>query len=615
MKNLFLIIFMLFNSIYNYSQNKISSDVNDTLSVNNFGKSIYEETNLQKSEKLNEYLLSTIKARINLKTVNPKAKKYYQLALISASLSQAYFEQVKANYKKSISINLYALKESNKIKNNSFACFAKMAIAFNFLCLEEYDKALKYYKESEILAKYNKEKAALGYIYAHIGTINYKNKNYNNSLKYNFKSLEIRRKLNDISKIGYTLNNIGENYLAMNQLSDAEKNFKGAEKFSLKANDTKQLSDNYLNLGNLYLLKKESIKALDYLLLSNKLGNESKNLEIIKESSLKLYNVYNDKSQYKLALKFLEESLNAEKKLNKDQNKNELLKAEFKYETEKKEAQIKALSQQKKIANLESQRQKTIAIILTIAIISLLITTYFVFNRYKIKKQNELLKAQLIEAEKTIEAEKKATESELKALKSQMNPHFIFNALSSIQDQFMYGDKVIANEQMGNFTQLTRQILNVSGKKQILLSTEIDILSKYLELEKMRFKTDFDYIITIGTTIDEDYHEIPPMLIQPFVENSIKHGLLHKNGLKKVSIDFKLSDKEDYIICTVEDNGIGRKKSQEIKTNNKHNSFSTESIAQRLQLLNNNDDNVIYEDLKDENGNGIGTRVIVKIYL
>ena len=234
------------------------------------------------------------------------------------------------------------------------------------------------------------------------------------------------------------------------------------------------------------------------------------------------------------------------------------------------------------------------------------------FKRYKTNQQNQLLKSEIEKAQ----AESKATESELKALKSQMNPHFIFNALNSIQEQFMFGDKLVANEQMGNFTSLTRQILSVSGKKKIPLSSEIDILSKYLELEKMRFETDFEYNIHFDENIDEEYVELPPMLVQPFVENSIKHGLLHKKGAKKIEIKFQLNDAEDQLICIVEDNGIGRKKAASIKQKNQHNSFSTASVAQRLQMINENDDqNLVYEDLEDENGNPLGTKAVLKIAL
>ncbi len=254
------------------------------------------------------------------------------------------------------------------------------------------------------------------------------------------------------------------------------------------------------------------------------------------------------------------------------------------------------------------------------SILALASISYFSFTRFRTKKENEILQNQLEEAKRRIEIEQKATESELKALKSQMNPHFMFNALNSIQEQFMYGDKNLANEQMGNFTYLTRQILTISGKKRISLETEKEILTKYLELEKIRFADGFQYEISQGKNIDEDYHQIPPMLIQPFVENSIKHGLMHKQGDKKIYINFDLDASEENIICTVEDNGIGREKSAEIKSKRiqQHESFSTAATEERLRLLSNQfntTDFVHYEDLKDTNGNSTGTKVTIKIPL
>ena len=295
------------------------------------------------------------------------------------------------------------------------------------------------------------------------------------------------------------------------------------------------------------------------------------------------------------------------------------LKADFKYETEKKEATIKELSQKKKITELESNKKSILINSIVISFLALALIAYFLFSRFKEKKKNELLQTQLIENQKRLEAEKKATDSELKALKSQMNPHFIFNALNSIQEQFMYGDKLKGNEQLSNFTYLTRQILEVSGKKQITIATEIDILTKYLELEKMRFAKDFEYTITSSDAIDEDYMKLPPMLLQPFVENSIKHGLMHKSGLKKINIHFELDPNEEHIICTIIDNGIGRQKSAEIKAGNleKHNSFSTKSIQQRLELLNDNlhlQELIRYSDVI-ENETIVGTEVTINIPL
>jgi sensor histidine kinase YesM len=135
----------------------------------------------------------------------------------------------------------------------------------------------------------------------------------------------------------------------------------------------------------------------------------------------------------------------------------------------------------------------------------------------------------------------------------------------------------------------------------------------------MRFAKDFEYTITISKTIDEDYQKLPPMLIQPFVENSVKHGLLHKKGSKTIAIDFDLSTNEAYLICTVTDNGIGRQKSAEIKAGNleKHHSFSTKSIQQRLELLNDDmqlQELITYFDVL-ENDIVMGTKVVINIPL
>ena len=135
----------------------------------------------------------------------------------------------------------------------------------------------------------------------------------------------------------------------------------------------------------------------------------------------------------------------------------------------------------------------------------------------------------------------------------------------------------------------------------------------------MRFDTGFEYLIHFSDTIDEDYDEIPPMIIQPFAENAIKHGLLHKFGDKKLNIFFERAENDDYLLCTIEDNGVGRQKSAEIKSNNKtqHQSFSTESIAQRLDILKKEgieDELVVYDDILDATENVIGTRVTLKIY-
>ena len=531
-----------------------------------------------------------------------------------------YFYQ-QANYDQAVRYYNEALSNSEKNKDIQNQIIGLSNLASLYTRIHQEVKAIALFKtaDSLLIATGNSISQNRAAILTNTGMAYSSLKEHQKAIEYHLETLKICKIKNIRYGIALSKSNIGEEYIRLNQYKNAMPYVIESMEISEKEGYVNFLGQIYKNLGEIYLQKKNKELAIQYfnkaITTTKKINDQNQLLY----STKLLYETYYSQKDFKNAFLNSVEYSKINENIYGSEKQKYITEINTKYETEKKETQIKALSQQKKIVTLESQRQKNIALILGIVIVSLLIISYFLFNKYKIKKQNELLKSQLIQAKKTIEAEKKATESELKALKSQMNPHFIFNALSSIQDQFMYGDKIIANEQMGNFTYLTRQILNVSGKKQILLATEIDILSKYLELEKMRFRTDFEYTISLSGTIDDDYHEIPPMLIQPFIENSIKHGLMHKIGRKAIAIDFDLSANEEYIICTIIDNGIGRQKSAEIKAKNQNNhlSFSTASIGQRLELLNENlklKHLIVYEDVL-ENEIIVGTKVVVNIPL
>ena len=420
--------------------------------------------------------------------------------------------------------------------------------------------------------------------------------------------------------IALTFDNLGKEYFALKQYPKALDYFEKA-KIEIEKNHVDFVrGKNLLNLAKTYKVLGKSNVSLKFLNQAKEIANQAQDNEGLSDIYLELQDAYFKTENYKNAYENLfEYSKMRDSLFNSEKNKT-IQELSTKYETEKKEAQIKTLAQQKQISELNSQRKNTLIYSILGGILAIAVIAYFSFTRFKEKKANELLTNQLQEAENKIALEQKATESELKALKSQMNPHFMFNALNSIQEQFMYGDKTLANEQMGNFTYLTRQILTVSGKKKINLATEVEILTKYLELEKMRFAEGFNYSISLSENIDEDYHQIPPMLIQPFVENSIKHGLLHKAGEKKLSVKFTLDEAEENLICLVEDNGVGRAKSAEIKSKRvqQHESFSTSATEERLKLLGNDlktKDFIVYEDLQNVEGQVVGTRVRITIAL
>jgi hypothetical protein len=236
--------------------------------------------------------------------------------------------------------------------------------------------------------------------------------------------------------------------------------------------------------------------------------------------------------------------------------------------------------------------------------------TFFIFfltYREKRIKQRE--------REKVL-VEKKMSDLELKALRAQMNPHFIFNSLNSIQNFVINNDIDSAIRYQSKFSRLIRNILENSKKSQIPLDEELKSLEIYLELESLRFENKFNYQIEIDEDIQPGDVEIPPMLIQPYVENAIWHGLMHKQS--KGLIKIKIHKKNNLIICVVEDDGVGRQKALELESRNKttKKSMGMSITKERLEIINsgrNSSLNVDIEDLKDKDGVPAGTRVNIFI--
>ncbi|MEL1240989.1 tetratricopeptide repeat-containing sensor histidine kinase [Flavobacterium flavipallidum] len=555
---------------------------------------------------------------------------YFKKALVFANLSKnktniayvltdlGYVYNSKGNITLAIENNLKALNIFEEIKDLEGVERTYFALGRIFDTQKEFIKAISYYQKGLKIATENNFENRKCILLNSLSYSYFQIKKDIQAEYYAKKGLLVAQKNNFETAKAMSLKHIGDVKFRANDFLEAEKYFLESAGIFKKYNVDNNYARLLIDLGSINIKRDNNQKALMYANEAFEIAKKS-NYPSEKKSAAELLSIiYQLNKKFKEAYTFQSIAKSIGDSIFYDENKNIVLKSEFKYEAQKQNAQIKLLSQQKKIALLENQRQKTIIFSIVIGSIFSGLLIFLMLKRYKSSKENELLKVTFQEKEKTLNAEKKATESELKALKSQMNPHFIFNALNSIQEQFMFGDKLIANEQMSNFTYLTRQILSISGKKKISLATEVEILTKYLELEKMRFETDFNYYISVDSSIDDQYVELPPMLIQPFVENSIKHGLLHKKGLKILKINFDIDTNEEYLLCTIEDNGIGRKKAEEIKTNNRHDSFSTQSIAQRLQLLNDTnsiEEVLIYEDLEDLNAKTTGTRVKLRIAL
>jgi putative methionine-R-sulfoxide reductase with GAF domain/streptogramin lyase/anti-sigma regulatory factor (Ser/Thr protein kinase) len=247
--------------------------------------------------------------------------------------------------------------------------------------------------------------------------------------------------------------------------------------------------------------------------------------------------------------------------------------------------------------------QKHLNILSTIAVLCA--------NQIQRAKTEEEKQQAKIEA---LETKQKVAESRLQSLRLQMNPHFLFNALNSIQQMILANEEMVATRYLSRFSKLLRTILIHSDKEMVTLHEELEILNLYVELEAIRFKDSFQYKIECDEDIDLDEVKVPTLLVQPFVENAIWHGLMHKEGDRKLHIQF--FEKGDYLQCTIEDNGIGREMSDKTKPatgqGKKHISKGISVSVERLKTLGNGHGsegllNIV--DLKDETGRPMGTRV------
>jgi hypothetical protein len=203
-----------------------------------------------------------------------------------------------------------------------------------------------------------------------------------------------------------------------------------------------------------------------------------------------------------------------------------------------------------------------------------------------------------------------------KLFRSQMNPHFIFNTLVSIQNFILNQEPVRAGKYLSRFSKLVRNILDSSFEEYVPLEEEISTIENYLELQKIRFADKFDFTVEVDEAIDSENTTIPPMLLQPFIENSIEHGFRNKKTRGNISISLSL--KNGILVIDLEDDGIGREKAQEIlfKQNKDHKSMATTITLERIQVLNKKHKKKItlnIKDLKNDNDEPIGTKVTFEI--
>jgi len=245
-----------------------------------------------------------------------------------------------------------------------------------------------------------------------------------------------------------------------------------------------------------------------------------------------------------------------------------------------------------------------------------LIASIYGIIRWRLRQKFQQQLKQSEKEKQVAELQQQKTELEMQALRAQMNPHFIFNSLNSINRFILQNNKTQASEYLTKFSKLVRMILQNSQASLITLENELESLELYLELEALRFEYRFGYKISIPKDMDADVLKVPPLIIQPFAENAIWHGLMHKE--EKGQLDIEVSQASDLLFFRIADNGIGRKAAAELRSKSatRHKSVGLKITADRIAMVNSSNGSgsvVTINDLVNSDGNAAGTEVIIKI--
>ncbi len=319
---------------------------------------------------------------------------------------------------------------------------------------------------------------------------------------------------------------------------------------------------------------------------------------------------YKNGYEYLRQLEFAQDSLN-------QQNANDrilALEEGFQADLRKRDIALLTASDAEKAERIKRKDQLLYAGIVLV-VLALIAAALFWRNWQQKRKHADLLAG----LNRTLEGQKKEIEEinrllQLKVLRTQMNPHFIYNSLSAIAALTQKGEQVQALAYLQGFARLLRQVLDHSVADRVPLSEEVDFLRQYLKLESLRFEGGIDYTVEADRALLDDEAEVPALLVQPFVENAVWHGLAHREGEKRLSVHF--TKRNGAIHCTVEDNGMGRAFKPGPKPDG-HKSVGVQLTNERLQLLSfrlGEEGRARYEDLVSPEGGAVGTRVNLTLH-
>ncbi len=287
------------------------------------------------------------------------------------------------------------------------------------------------------------------------------------------------------------------------------------------------------------------------------------------------------------------------------------------YQNKLQALELDRLTQETRIENLKRRELWLYTIIVLAALLIMGGGFLYRYRTQQFRLKNELVREKAERERQDTEYRRTLSDLTFAALRSQMNPHFLFNTLNTIQGFIHTNDRKLAGHYLMMFSQMMRMILDHSRKQSISLREEIELTQMYLELEKARFGAQLHVTVEIDDQLSMDEIDIPPMLVQPYAENAVKHGLFHLAGEKRLNIRVRAAEDKAFVDIFIDDNGIGRLQSEKINgSRTKHHSFANGANEKRIEILNRIQDRRITLDIidkKNRDGSPAGTMVHLRI--
>lgn len=545
-----------------------------------------------------EYLMQSGQTAESLKYIKKADSIYTKInsvfGMAAASAYYGGYYRSQGNYEEALKRYQHTYDLYEKIGEKRGQALTLGTMALLFLNLDRYEEGENYYLRSLEIREEIGDRRGMSHALLNLGVLNNDLKRYDKALTYFNLCLQIQRDLKDLMIIAGCQINMGNIYVARGEYDKALKTFKDSYNSYLQLGDTVKMGYSLMYQSVVYRSTEKFEKALDalnqgFVLVKRQDGDASDLVNF----HMEYYNVYKAMGNYEKALHYYELANQYKSGIFSNEMADKISELKEKYETGKKEQENINLKRNSEIQELEL-RQRLYLIYGTggLALFILIISLLLIRNN-------------------RIRSEQHTMRLEQRLLRSQMNPHFIFNALTAIQSFMMKNNPAEAVRFLSSFARIVRSILENSREEYISLSKEVQWLQNYISLQELRFENSFTSSLHVDEELDLENTWIPPMLTQPFIENALEHGFRGMEGKGELEVSF--TEHNGFLQVDVKDNGVGFETGNSREGNTDKKSLALQITRERLELLNRGKRRKIHFTL--ESAPGSGTKVSFSIPL